>query len=95
MAPPAARFDDGGYGLPPFGIVDRQRLGDSFSGKAMPLDSSLEEARLLKPFFAWTGLESRHLSNMVKEITQVNGGKPVPIASRNRDIGRKALGLFR
>ncbi|KIW90949.1 uncharacterized protein Z519_08732 [Cladophialophora bantiana CBS 173.52] len=35
-----------------FGSVDRQRLGDSFAGKANLLDFSLDEVRLLKPFFA-------------------------------------------
>ena len=78
-----------------FGIVDRRHLGDSFAGKANLLDFSLEEVRLLKPFFAWTGLENRYLSKIVKEISQAEGGEPTLITSRNRSIGQKASGLFR
>ena len=78
-----------------FGIVDRQRLGDSFAGKANLLDFSLEEVRLLKPFFVWTCLEPRYLSRMVKEITSADGGKLVPLTSRKRNIGSKAAALFR
>ena len=78
-----------------FGIVDRRLLGDSFAGKANLLDFSLEEVRFLKLFFAWTGLEKLYLSNMVKEISRAEGCEPVPVASRNRDIGQKAPGLFR
>jgi hypothetical protein len=78
-----------------FGIVDRQRLGVAFAGKANLLDFRLEEARLLKPLFTWLGLERRYLSNMIKEISRLDGDKPVPISSRDRDIGRKAPALFR
>ena len=78
-----------------FGIVDRRLLGDSFAGEANLLDFTLEEVRSLKPFFVWAGLEKRYLSNMVKEISQAEGGELVLIASRSRDIGRKASGLFR
>ncbi|RMZ78170.1 hypothetical protein DV738_g4087, partial [Chaetothyriales sp. CBS 135597] len=78
-----------------FGIVDRQRLGDFFAGKANLLDFSLEEVRLLKPFFAWARLESRYLSRMVKERTCANGGEPTLLTSRNRNIGPKAAAFFR
>jgi len=78
-----------------FGIVDRQHLGDSFESQAKLLAFNLEEVRFLKPFFAWTGLEKRYLSKMVKEISRTEGGEPVLITSRNRSIGQKASGLFR
>ncbi|EXJ63403.1 uncharacterized protein A1O5_11452 [Cladophialophora psammophila CBS 110553] len=78
-----------------FGIVDRQRLGELFARKATLLDFSLDEVRQLKPFFAWSGLENRYLSNMVKEISRVDGGEPDLITDRDRDICWKAGGLFR
>lgn len=80
-----------------FGIIDRQRLGDYFAGKAQLLDFDLNEVRLLKPFFSWAGLEHRYLSSssMVKEISQHIGGDPKPITAQDRDISQKASGLFR
>jgi hypothetical protein len=52
-----------------FAIVDRKHLGDLFDKKAKLLDFSLAEVNELKPFFCWTGLESRYLSAVVKEVT--------------------------
>lgn len=52
-----------------FAIVDRKHLGDLFDKKAKLLDFSLTEVNELKPFFHWTGLESRYLSAVVKEVT--------------------------
>jgi hypothetical protein len=55
-----------------FAIVDRKHLGDLFDKKAKLLDFSLTEVNKLKPFFRWTGLESRFLSAAVKEVTVAN-----------------------
>ncbi len=52
-----------------FAIADRKHLGDLFDKKAKLLYFSLTEVNELKPFFRWTGLESRFLSAAVKEFT--------------------------
>ena len=78
-----------------FAIVDRQRFGDAFADQAKLLDFRLDEVRRLKPFFQWAGLEYRYLSSMVKEISLLQGGDPTPISAQDRDVSRRAHGLFR
>ncbi|KAJ4147327.1 hypothetical protein LMH87_001859 [Akanthomyces muscarius] len=78
-----------------FAISDRAHLREHFWGRVAMLSFDLEDIHKLRPFFAWTELEGRFLSNSVKDITSVlpNSGKPISAAGR--DLRRKAYFILR
>lgn len=78
-----------------FAIIDREYLAARFRGRIKVLDYSLAETRSLSPFFEWTNLAPRYLSNSVKEITSVSDRNKGPISVPNRDLKRKAHALLR
>lgn len=78
-----------------FNIVDRQKLGEAFKGKAALLDFTLQEVWKLSPFFQWLEIEDRYLSNAVKEVSTFGGGNERVISAPHRDVRSKALPLFR
>lgn len=77
-----------------FAIPDRDPLRNVFQDKITMLDFNLEDVRRLKPFFEWTKLEGRYLSNCVIEGTSVSKiGRP--ILMEQRDLKRKAYYILR
>lgn len=78
-----------------FAIGDREYLVTRFRGKIKVLDYTVEECRRLKPFFEWTALTSRFMSNAVEESTTVSGGLQKPIEVPKREMKRKAYALLR
>lgn len=77
-----------------FAIPDRDPLRHVFEDKITMLDFNLEDVRRLKPFFEWTKLERRYLSNCVIEGTSVSKiGRP--ILMEQRDLKRKAYYILR
>lgn len=82
-------------GCTQFAIADRKTLGDIFGTRAKTLDFTLDEVRRLQPFLSWLNLESRYLSNSVREISTVAGGRMDKLQSPDREINRRAKGLYR
>ncbi|RYP73467.1 hypothetical protein DL771_003639 [Monosporascus sp. 5C6A] len=78
-----------------FAIVDRKPLGAVFRDRIETLDVTMTEVRQLQPFIEWSGLGSRYLSHLVKEITILDSGVRAPISDPIRDIRRKAYALYR
>lgn len=77
-----------------FAIPDRDYLSNTFKEKITMLDFDLEDIHRLKPFFEWTNLQGRYLSNCVEEGTSVSEtGRPILV--KNRDLKRKAYYIFR
>ncbi|KAM5345808.1 hypothetical protein ACJ41O_011669 [Fusarium nematophilum] len=78
-----------------FAIGDRDKLRTKFQDKISLLDFDLEDVRRLKPFFEWTSLQDRYLSNSVTERTSISSDPGRPISSRNRDLKCKAYYIAR
>ncbi|PTB37137.1 hypothetical protein M441DRAFT_175588 [Trichoderma asperellum CBS 433.97] len=77
-----------------FAIPDRDYLSIGFKEKIAMLDFDLEDICRLKPFFEWTKLQGRYLSNCVMEGTSVSEtGRPILV--KNRDLKRKAYYILR
>lgn len=77
-----------------FAIPDRDPLRNVFQDRITMLDFNLEEIRRLKPFFEWTKLEGRYLSNCVLEGTSVSKiGRSTLV--EQRDLKRKAYYILR
>ncbi|KAJ4027908.1 hypothetical protein NW752_000157 [Fusarium irregulare] len=82
-------------GCTQFAIADRKTLGDIFGPQAKTLDFTLDEVRRLRPFLSWLNLESRYLSNSVREISTVSGGSMDKLQSPDREIDQRAECLYR
>lgn len=78
-----------------FAIVDRVHLQEHFDGRVALLDFDLEDIHRLRPLLSWLGLESRFLSNSVREITSVPPGSGSIITVSGRDLCRKAYYILR
>lgn len=78
-----------------FALVDREGPPSRFIEVIRVLDFTLQEIRHLKPFLAWTCLESRYLSRCMREISRVGDGIQRPISQPHRDLRRKAYALLR
>lgn len=78
-----------------FAISDREYLLARFDGKIKILDYTVEEVWQLKPFFEWTKLTTRFLSNAVQENTTVLEGVQQPIRTSKRDLKLKAYAILR
>lgn len=78
-----------------FAISDCAHLREHFWGRAAMLNFDLEDVNRLRPFFTWTGLEKRFLSNSVKDITSVLPNSGNPIRAAGRDLRRKAYYILR
>ncbi|KAL6898616.1 hypothetical protein GGI43DRAFT_408166 [Trichoderma evansii] len=77
-----------------FAIPDREYLSVMFKEKITMLDFNLEDIHRLKPFFEWTKLQGRYLSNCVMEGTSVSEpGRPISMESN--DLKRKAYYFLR
>lgn len=77
-----------------FVIPDREYLSTMFKEKITMLDFNLEDIHRLKPFFEWTRLQGRYLSNCVMEGTSVSEpGRP--ISTERNDLKRKAYYFLR
>ncbi|KAJ3494321.1 hypothetical protein NLG97_g4156 [Lecanicillium saksenae] len=78
-----------------FAIADRVHLQEHFGGKVALLNFDLEDIHRLRPLLSWLGLESRFLSNSVREIISVSPGSGNIIAASGRDLRRKAYYIVR
>ncbi|KAF4449063.1 hypothetical protein F53441_7607 [Fusarium austroafricanum] len=78
-----------------FVIVDRMHLGSLFKHKVPTLSFNFDEVRRLAPTIAWLGLETRLLSNRVKEYSTIKGSSIVPLNSPKWEIRSKAHALYR
>jgi len=78
-----------------FAVVDREGPPSRFTAMVKVLDFTLQEIRQLKPLLTWTGLESRYLSQCVKEVSRLGDGLQRPISQPHRDLRRKAYPLLR
>jgi hypothetical protein len=58
-----------------FMIVDRKEHLDAFRNKISTLDFSLEDIRDTRPFLLASELQGQFSSELVEEVTSVNGGK--------------------
>lgn len=78
-----------------FAIGDRQNLRDLFISQVSILDFDLGDARALRPFFEWAGLDRKYLSASVTEKTIVSSHSANPIRLANRDLKNKAYHILR
>ncbi|KAH7378152.1 hypothetical protein BKA64DRAFT_585931 [Cadophora sp. MPI-SDFR-AT-0126] len=78
-----------------FVLVDREGPPSRFIRLVKVLDFTLPEIRQLKPLLSWTRLESRYLSQRMREISRVGDGLQRPISQPHRDLRRKADALLR
>ena len=78
-----------------FSIVDRENLGELFRTKVKLLDFTLQEVVRLRPFLNWMHLDTRYLSQCVKEITSFHGAAARLISDPNRQIWNRAHALLR
>jgi hypothetical protein len=78
-----------------FALVDREGPPSRFIEMVRVLDFTLQEIRQLEPLLAWTRLESRYLSRLMKETSRLGDGVKAPISQPHRDLKRKAYALLR
>jgi hypothetical protein len=58
-----------------YAIVDREKYVAPFRGKATLLDFGVQQVRELQPFLTALGLENRHMTLAVRELSRVSEGK--------------------
>ncbi|OHF03687.1 hypothetical protein CORC01_01006 [Colletotrichum orchidophilum] len=78
-----------------FVIRDRKPLAEMFASKVKFLDFTLDEVHELGNYFSWLGLDSRYISSSVKEISTVAGDSQLRLRHPDRDIKRRASGIYR
>lgn len=78
-----------------FVIVDRVQLGDIFKPMAKTLDFNLDQVRRLGPTLSWLGFGTRYLSEVVEEVSRVQGASKEPLSTPLRCIKPKAHALYR
>ena len=74
-----------------FAIVENTIHWDTFKGKIVVLDFSLEEIRDTRPLLEAMGLEERFSSNLVKEVTDHSGGSQDHEMTSNLRIKSQAI----
>lgn len=78
-----------------FFVVDREPYRVAFERHVKLLDFTLAEVAELDPFLRWAKLESRYLSNCVKEVTSFGGGDAVVVLDTQKQICNRAHALLR
>lgn len=76
-----------------FAIVDRVHYMELFADKIPVMDYSREETHQLETFILALGLQDRYISQLIQELSMVNGASYDMILS-NR-IRRRAYSIFR
>ena len=76
-----------------FAIGDRVHYLELFANKIPVMDYSREETHKLESFISALGLEERYMSQLVQELSMVNGAS-IDMVLGNR-IKRKAYSIFR
>ena len=76
-----------------FAIVDRVHYMDMFANKIPVMDYSREETHRLESFILALGLEGRYISQLVQELSMVNGAFNHGALSDR--LKRKAYSIFR
>lgn len=56
-----------------FAIVDNRRFGRAFNHEADILDFNLDEVHILRPFLEATDVTDHYLSNLVEEVSDIEG----------------------
>ncbi|KEY68188.1 hypothetical protein S7711_09101 [Stachybotrys chartarum IBT 7711] len=78
-----------------FFIIDREEPFEMFQDRISFLDFDMREVCQLRPFFQWTGIESRYVSRCIEQTSRVGEGTETPVSDRNRDLKTKSYGLLR
>ena len=78
-----------------FAIADRVRLESFFSDQVEILDFDLDEVRELSPLFQWLEIESRYLSQSVKEISFIDETDARPVLPSENKVRLNAKALCR
>ncbi|KAL2690097.1 hypothetical protein Neosp_004165 [[Neocosmospora] mangrovei] len=78
-----------------FAIVDRAQLGDIFKPRAKTLNFDLDQVRMLEPTLRWLGLRERYLSEVVREVSRVQGASKEPLSTPERSFKPRAHALYR